>query len=183
MYKPGGTFMLTVGNATGRILSQSHDKWGRWVNQTFQGAKGRTITMVSAYQVVTDTTKGGTTTVATQQYSLLSNDQDSTTAPRTVFRRDLKLFLQKCRNRGEELILVGDFNEAVGEDVEGVIIIVQGLGLIDMMGARHQFPLPTTYTGGRRCLDYGFATPTICTALEACGFESFGHRFSSDHRA
>jgi hypothetical protein len=25
-YKPGGTFMLTAGNATGRILSQSHDK-------------------------------------------------------------------------------------------------------------------------------------------------------------
>ena len=29
VYKPGGTFMLTVGNATGRILSQSHDKCGR----------------------------------------------------------------------------------------------------------------------------------------------------------
>ena len=52
-----------------------------------------------------------------------------------------------------------------------------------MMGARHRFPLPATYARGRRCLDYGFATPTICAALEACGYESFGHRFSSDHRA
>ena len=110
MYKPGGTFMLTVGNATGRILSQSHDKWGRWVSQTFQGAEGRTITMVSAYQVVTDTIKGGTTTVASQQYSLLLNEQDSTKAPRAAFRKDLKLFLQKCRNKGEELILVGNLN-------------------------------------------------------------------------
>lgn len=70
MYKPGGSyFMLSMGNATGRVISQhTKDKWGRWVSQTLQaGAAGTTITIVLAYQVVTDFARGGTTTVATQQ--------------------------------------------------------------------------------------------------------------------
>ena len=183
MYKPGGTFMLTVGNAAGRIISQTQDKWGRWVSQTFQGKVGRTITIVSAYQVVTDIARGGTTTATTQQYSLLVHDQDSTKAPRAAFRRDLKTYLQQCRQRGDELILVGDFNETIGDDADGMVSVIQGLDMMDMMGVRHTYELPTTYARGRRCLDYGFATANVCASLEACGYESFGHRFLSDHRA
>ena len=181
-YKPGGTFMLAVGNGTGRIISQDQDKWGRWVSQTFQGMAGRTITMVSAYQVVADTVKGRTTTATTQQYSLLVHEQDSLLAPRAAFRRDLKTFLTQRRNRGEELVLVEDFNEDMGEDALGVLSIVHQLNMVDMMGARHQQDLPATYSRGHKCLDYGFATPTVRAALVSCGFEGFGHRFLSDHR-
>ena len=183
MYKPGGTIMLTAGNATGRIISQTQDKWGRWVSQTFQGMEGRTITVISAYQVVTDVARGGTTTATTQQYSLLVHEQDATKAPRAAFRRDLKAFLHQCRARGDELILVGDLNEVPGEDAEGIISVLQGLDLIDMMSARHNYALPVTYSRGRKCLDYGFATANVCAALASCGYESFGHRFPSDHRA
>ena len=176
--------MLTTGNATGRVASQDQDKWGRWVSQSFQGAQGRTITIVSAYQVVTDVARGGTTTVTTQQYSLLVQDQDQTKAPRAAFRRDLKAFLHKCRQRGDELILVGDFNEDIGETADGMVSVIQDLDMVDMMGAaRHNSALPITYSRGRKCLDYGFATAHVCTALTACGYESFGHRFPSDHRA
>ena len=42
---------------------------------------------------------------------------------------------------------------------------------------------PATYSRGRRCIDYGFATPHVCHCLRSCGFEAFGHRFPSDHRA
>lgn len=51
------------------------------------------------------------------------------------------------------------------------------------MSARHNQPLPVTYSRGKRCLDYGFATAQVCAALQECGYESFGHRFPSDHRA
>ncbi|KAI2501661.1 hypothetical protein MHU86_12785 [Fragilaria crotonensis] len=37
VYKPGGTFMITTGNLTGRVVHQSADHWGRWVTQEFQG--------------------------------------------------------------------------------------------------------------------------------------------------
>ena len=183
MYKPGGTFMIMVGNATGRILSQDQDKWGRWVSQTLKGAAGHTVTFVSAYQVVTDIAKGGTTTATTQQYSLLVHNQDSIIAPQAAFRRDLRAFLQQCRNRGDKLILVGNFKEAVGEEVNGIVRIVQDLNMTDLMSAQHNRDLPATYSRGRRCLDYGFATAQACAALQKCGYESFGHRYPSDHRA
>ena len=183
MYKPGGTFMLAAGNATGRITSQEQDMWGRWVCQTVQGAQGRTITIVSAYQVVSDLAQGGTTTATTQQYSLLVHDQDSTKAPMAAFWRDLKAFLHQCRQRGDELILVGDLTEEVGENADGMVRVVQDLDMIDLMGARHNVGLPVTYSRGRKCLDYGFATARVCAALTACGYESFGHWFPSDHRA
>lgn len=138
--------------------------------------------MVSAYQVVTDVARGGTNTVTTQQYSLLLQEQDATKAPR-AFRRDLKVFLHQCKNQGDELILVGDFNEAMGEDAEGMVSVARSLDLIELMGARHNYAAPATYSRGRKCLDYGFATATVCAALTSCGYESFGHRFLSDHRA
>ena len=113
-YKPGGTFMLTVGNSTGRIKSQDQDKWGRWVSQTLQGSAGRQVTIVSAYQPVTDASKPGTVTVATQQHTLLVQQGDSILSPREAFCRDLRAFLLQRRETGDELILVGDFNEDIG---------------------------------------------------------------------
>jgi hypothetical protein len=97
--------------------------------------------------------------------------------------QEMREFLQQCRNRGDELILVGDFNEAVGEDVNGIVRIIQDLNMTDLMSARHNQDLPATYSRGRRCLDYGFAMAQACTALQKCGYESFGHRYHSDHRA
>ena len=48
--------MATVGEkVTGRVQHQNSDKLKRWVSQTsFQVAAGRRITIVSAYQVVSD---------------------------------------------------------------------------------------------------------------------------------
>ena len=183
-YKPGGTFMLTVDNATGRIKSQDQDKWGRWVCQTLQGSAGRQVTIVSAYQPVTDTSKPGTVTVATQQHTLLVQQRNSILSPREAFCRDLRAFLVQRREMGDELILVGDFNEEIGSEPSGMLSILQDLQMENLMYTRHGGrPTPAIYSRGRRCLDYGFATPQVCHSLQRCGFEAFGYRFPSDHRA
>jgi exonuclease III len=161
MYKPGGTFITTVGNATGRIQSQTADELGRWVSQTFQGAAGRRITFISAYQVVSDVVIPGTTTAASQQKSMLIQRDDPIQAPRKAFRRDLTTFLQKCKDAGEEIMLLGDFNEVMGDDPEGMTAIAQKLELFDVMSSRHADNPPVTYSRGRRCLDFGLATPAI----------------------
>ena len=183
MYKPGGTFITTVGNATGRIQSQTADELGRWVSQTFQGAAGRRITFISAYQVVSDVVQPGTTTAASQQKSMLIQRNDPIQAPRKAFRRDLTAFLQKCKHAGDEIMLMGDFNEVMGDDPEGMTAIAQKLELFDVMGSRHTCQPPVTYSRGRRCLDYGLATPAIIQAITRCGYEQFHSRQPSDHRA
>jgi hypothetical protein len=81
LYKPGGTFIITIGDATGRMRDRYVDKWGRWVSQSFIGRAGRIVTIVSAYQVVTDNPVTGGTTAAEQQYSLLLHTQDSVIHP------------------------------------------------------------------------------------------------------
>ena len=184
MRKPGGTFIASVGNVTGRIKNQKSDELGRWVSQTFQGASGRRIsTLVSAYQVVSDVVSPGTVTAAAQQKSLLIQRNDSIQAPRKAFRRDLTAYLQQCKNAGDELILLGDFNEVMGDDPEGMTAVAHKLELFDMMSSRHSQTPPVTYSRGRRCLDYGLATILVIQAITRCGYEAFHSRHPSDHRA
>ena len=44
-----------MGDATGRVKATYQDIWGRWVSQVYQGRAGDVLTIVLAYQVVTDT--------------------------------------------------------------------------------------------------------------------------------
>lgn len=46
--------MITAGDLTGRVIAQMLDKWGRWVNQTYQGQGGTKKAIYLAYQVVLD---------------------------------------------------------------------------------------------------------------------------------
>ena len=182
IYKPGGTFMIANGNITGRVIKQYADPGGRWSSQTFQGGSGHRVTIASVYQVVTDVATPGSTTSAAQQACMLLQSQDPLRSPRAAFRRDLRAYLQKCQDEGEGLLVMGDFNEAIGNDPEGVVRIITDLGLVDIMSARHAKELPTTYARGRKCLDYAFASSAIADAVLSCGYEPFGHRYVSDHR-
>ena len=85
-YKPGGTMNIAIGDMTGRIITQTHDHWGRWTSQTFRGSGNTNVTVISAYQVVSDNPHTGLTTATAQQQSLLI--QYSLT-PRKAFKRDL----------------------------------------------------------------------------------------------
>ena len=176
--------MVAAGNVTGRIKDQLKDSLGRWVSQTFQGAGGRRITIVSAYQVVSDVVIPGTTTAAAQQQSLLIQRNGTIHAPRKAFRRDLAVYLKACKEAGDDLMLLGDFNEVMGDDPDGMTAsLAHQLELYDMMSSRHSNAHPVTYSRGRRCLDYGLATPRVIQAITRCGYEAFHVRFPSDHRA
>ena len=62
MYKPGGTMLFSVEHITGRMISSSTDKWGRWSTQIFRCQLGRKLIVVSAYQMNPDTKKKGVVT-------------------------------------------------------------------------------------------------------------------------
>jgi hypothetical protein len=183
MRKPGGTFIASVGNVTGRIKHQKSDEMGRWVSQTFQGSAGRRITIVSVYQVVSDVVTPGTTTAAAQQQSLLTERNDTIQAPRKAFRRDLTLFLQTCKDAEDEIMVMGDFNEVMGDDPDGITALAHKMELFDMMSSRHANQPPVTYSRGRRCLDFGLATSHVIQSITRCGYEAFHSCHPSDHRA
>jgi exonuclease III len=183
MYKPGGTLLASLNHTTGTVISHCADKWGRWTAQTFRGKHARRITIVNVYQVVNDTPGSGIVTSATQQRSLLLEAEDRVTDPRAAFIRDLRMYLQGCVSHGDELLVMGDFNERIGVESNPTSAMLSEFGLVNLMLSRHQTPLPVTYARGRKCLDYGFATTHLVQSLVACGYEAFNARYPTDHRA
>ena len=183
MYKPGGTLVLSTGNITGRLIRTEADRWGRWTSQTFRGHLDLKITVISAYQVNSDDSMKGVISASEQQRSLLLKAQDPIDDPRRAFQRDLSHYLRQCRNNGEELILVGDFNDKLSGTPNAIEELTSECGLANIMANRHQELPPPTYARGRGCLDYGFATPHVLSALTQCGYEAFNARFSTDHRS
>ena len=182
-YKPGGTLMFSVGNITGRIMEQSQDHMGRWVTQTMKGYNRRQVTVISAYQAVTDSQCTGIMTVTSQQRNIIVQSRDSLSEPRKAFKRDLSELLRRLITRGDEIILVGDFNETIDDTFNGLCKIVADCHLVDLMSGRSTIPFPATYARGRHRLDFGFATRYAASALKYAGYEAFNERFPTDHRA
>ena len=183
MYKPGGTFMVTAGNLSGRLIQSDQDLWGRWVSHTYQGKGTNKITIMSAYQVVAKDITPGSTTTAAQQHSLLLQQQDTVSNPRTAFRRDLIVAIQSFQTLHHEILLLGDFNEVFGSDPDGMTKVAVSCSLLDLMTLRHSTTPPATYARGSKRLDYALGTTHVAAALIRSGYEAFNTRFHSDHRA
>ena len=93
------------------------------------------------------------------------------------------LALQASIDDGHEILLLGDFNEAFGTDLDGIQKVATMCGLLDIMSLRHSSTPPATYARGRTRLDYALATIHVANALSTAGYESFNARFPSDHRS
>lgn len=182
-YKPGGTFMISSGNITSRIIDTYQDKWGRWVYQTLQGKHATKIRIYSVYQVVDSVIKPGTITIAAQQQSLLMQTKDNDLNPRSAFRRDLTIDIEESIATGHEVLILGDFNEVFGVDPEGMIKLATQCGLKDIFADRNSSQPPTTYARGRSRLDYALATDHVLKSISKAGYEAFNVKYHSDHRA
>jgi exonuclease III len=182
-YKPGGTLQLSVGHITGRITSTYQDPLGRWVSQTFRGREGFQMTVISAYQVVDCGSQPGKITAAAQQASYLTQLDAQDCNPRKAFKQDLRTYLSECKSKGDEILLLGDFNESIDGNFNGISRIIADFHLVDLMRCRSNQQPPATYSRGRLRLDYGLATRKIADALVGAGYEAFNARFPTDHRA
>ena len=83
-YKPGGTLMVARGNVRGRIMERGSDSLGRWTYIRIRGKQGRSLWILTAYQVCKSSPTAGLTASA-QQLSLLRQQGDKAT-PREAFK-------------------------------------------------------------------------------------------------
>jgi hypothetical protein len=83
---PGGTLTIAVNNFTGRISGFGRDsKFGRWSDFKTRGRQGRTIIVVTIYQVCNQAVAlAGSTTACLQQHTLLDEAGRVTTNARGV---------------------------------------------------------------------------------------------------
>jgi hypothetical protein len=111
---PGGTLTIAVDNFTGRISKSGRDsKYGRWSYFQTRGRHGRTIIVVTIYQVCNQTVaSAGTITACLQQHTLLDEAGRITTNtrgvptphPRKALIQNFSGQLRLWRSAGHELI-------------------------------------------------------------------------------
>jgi exonuclease III len=154
-FKPGGTAMLVIGNTTAPIKTMTRDRMGRWVATHLAGEDNSTITIITAYQVCQSTITGNNTAANQQISQIISeNKTEGNLNPRHAFIHDLTNAIQQYIQRGDKIILVGDFNDPHNDD-NGITDLAQNCGLADVFGLRlGTTTAPNTYQRSNKRLDF-----------------------------
>jgi hypothetical protein len=119
----------------------------------------------------------------TQQWNLLRRAGENNPNPRKSFCKDLDAFLIPLQAAGDELIVMGDLSEHLGDSASGMNAIVAKFGLVDSTTYHHGLDgeLPT-YSRSNNRLDYILCSHAIAPNIWRCGILQFNFVISSDHR-
>jgi hypothetical protein len=117
----------------------------------------------------------------TQQYSMMIKRGYLTSRnPRTQFKIDLKTLVEGFLNQQHNILLMGDFNEDLETNSDGLCSAT--MGLIDLMQVKIGHQNFLTQIDGQTRIDFIFATPRVVEACIHAGYKQFRHRFEMDHR-
>ena len=103
------------GPLVSRMRRRIKDKYGRWCGFVLLGKDNREIIIITAYNVPQDT-QAGDNTLHAQQTSLYLLDGEVDPNPRNNFIRNLFALVTEAKETNQDIILMGDFNEVVGDD-------------------------------------------------------------------
>jgi hypothetical protein len=152
LWKLGGVVLVVLGSWAQHITKVSCDDLGRWVSATMTGSDGNSVTIFSFYNVVdVKLQHAGPSTVFAQQYRLLKLAGVTHPNPRQQCVDDLQREVAKCVVNKEAIVIIGDFNEALGRDAGLMASVCSNNGLFDVHALVHggQADIPT-YTCGSK---------------------------------
>lgn len=187
-YKPGGTAILTTRSLVGFVKQTMRDRMGRWTAMRYSGRQGTHVTVISAYQVCAGKVRPGSITAANQQQSQITLESikqgiDSRVAPRNAFIQDLQSFIHEWQTKGDDIILLGDFNEDMASENSGIARLAQDCHLVDVFQERfHRNDAPATFRKGPRRIDFALVSQRVSPLIKLAGYDPFGYRLPSDHR-
>ena len=182
--KLGGTMAMAIGNSKGRIISTHADEAGRWVSMTLKRTQLPPVTVITTYQVVdVDPTTVGDSTYANHLAAYYtSKHRDHPHRLRKHHSDDLLGYVQNLQATGHSIILTGNLNESLGDDLAGLSRLVNECHLIDVVADRHGQLQFTTYQRGQKVLDYILVSQDLLGSIRRCGYEPFKANIFSDHR-
>ena len=185
-YKPGGTCTGLTQEHCGRYQNSGSDPHGlgRWSFVRLLGKAGESLVVVTAYRVCKNHVgRAGSTTAFHQEWQLLRLSGNLAPNPRKAFISDLIVEIKKWSKEGAHVILGGDFNENLGETIDGLARLVSECKLTDVHAHFHGIKNePATYVRGTKRVDYIFVSETVLPFVRFCGIESFFSTVHSDHR-
>jgi hypothetical protein len=147
LHKPGGTLLGITGPLVGRIKSSFSDDLGRWTGMELLGRDGRSLVIICAYQVCQKSGQAGTFTAHSQQVSILRRRGFDNPNPRLHFINDLSSLVQQYHKSNADILVMGDFNEVIGLDLNGMAKVLRKGHLTDIQ----------TYFHGIKCEESTYA--------------------------
>ena len=120
------------------------DKYGQWCGFVLLGKDNRKIVIFTAYNSPQDTPAGDHTLHA-QQTSLYLLDGEVNPNPRKNFIRDLHALVKEAKDNNQDIILMGDFNEVVGDDPKIMAKVLMAGNLTDVHAHKHGHAHIATY--------------------------------------
>ena len=106
VFHPGGVMQLVGNEWSSRVVRTNEDprKMGRWISTTLQGKAKKTLTLITAYQVVDDSSAlHRPKTAYKQQWMMLRTTGEPNPNPRKAFVRDITDFIKKEREHNNEV--------------------------------------------------------------------------------
>jgi hypothetical protein len=103
--------------------------------------------------------------------------------PRKSFIADLDNFLSTHHAAGTEILLMGDFNETLGDSIQGPDAIINKYSLLDLLPYHHGLDEEIeTFSWGSKRLDYAFGTQELAESIVRIGITPYNFVIASDHR-
>ena len=179
-YQPGGVASFTTNKLAYKIFGknngQDESNLGRWVWTKYQGKDGKILRVVTVYRPV-KTGGGGSQSTYKQHLRWLVKNKDDRD-PRTALMEDLSLQIEEWRDKGESIVVMGDFNEDVRSN--NMREWRESLGLrevlLDTVGVENA---PSTFDKGKLPIDSIMCSANI--AVTKAGYMPFGEGVG-DHR-
>ena len=180
-FQPGGTALLAINHLSNRALSQRLQDptgLGRWCSSLFQGKNHTLFRLIQVYRPCKPNPNSNNGTY--QQHSRFFLQKQITTCPRTQFLTDLYSFLSTCINNGEQIIVMGDFNEDVtSPPISTFFASLHMRNLLSSIQDNHNLDHQPTFSRGNSTIDGIFATHGI---LATRGGYLHSHSFDTDHK-
>ena len=175
-----GVLQWSIDKPANRIVSQESgldpSGMGRWLYSTYQGKNGMRLKVVTMYRPKKPNKPGEKKVYAQQLRKLLAKGDRR--CPTDAILEDLEMELRKWKNREDQIIVMGDFNEDVRK--ERIKKFFDKIGMQEAILNKHgEQEAPPTYHRGSYPIDGIFVTKAL--QIDKCGYLGFG-RLPTDHR-
>ena len=162
----GGTCITVIGRFASYVTDIGNDSTGlgRW-SWIYVGSGGKSTLIITAYQP----SKPGNLTMGQtvcDQHIRYFESRGEVRHPRQMFQADLLLLIRSWKTAGDEIILMGDFNENVYKGNLARSLLHKDIRMSKLCQHMTGSRLPSTHIRGSVPIDAVFATAGIsCTAV------------------
>jgi len=180
-YQPGGVLSLFTNHITPRIVSSTSDSYGRWTKTVIQ-VRQRNIVIFNTYRTHKKSLEtAGSETPWMQQWAAHRKNTGKTSDPRSMHIDDLIFEIQAVQDNDDYILVIGDFNEDLGDSEADGIKRLQSCTRV-VQAYEHMHGCTPSSRNNSRHIFHTFVSPELLPYIRKLGICSVHDGFVlSDH--